>query len=519
MGALAYLEWCYVRNNLRAIRRSPGRLTLWSVYAISIALFAVARFARARPHGGSALGVTHGAALALAGTLLGLTGISIVAAAAGRFTAFRSPAEAVVFSNAGLSPRTIALWLQLRAISAGWTRLVAGFVYTFLAFTPVHAGPLATLRAFVATICVFAVPRSAALPAFLLARGRGRAFVIASGALLAAAGLVYAVAGLGGPHVWTRVLRVTHVDVAGLVRAALLAEPLAFAVPVVLFASFVLIVWLRGNDALPEIYAASNATLARKRRRVSAAALPVARSVPIGSSGVPPGARAIVWKEWAALRRNRAGLVVWLGGTVVWIACGAGAAALTLQFEDASTLATASLTVGLVIVFWAPFTAATGLAAELAKPIFWLSTVSLRTRIAVWAFSRAWRGGLAVGCGALSAAIVLRQPAFALLALPFTALAYWSFNALGIGFYAVFPNPLDARGPTALLRFIASIAYLVPASLLALMASTLHLGALGTATAFALGLGLQGWLVIELVALRFTEHGASLATLSHSSAS
>jgi hypothetical protein len=516
MRALAYLEWCFVRNNLRAIARSPGRLTLWIVYAFSLVLFAVARFARARPHpGGPVLGISHGAALAVAGTLLVFTGIAIAAAAAGRFSAFRSPAEAVLFSNAGLRPRTIALWLTLRRILAGWTRQIPSFVYTFIVFVPIHAGALATARAFVATICVLAVPQGAALPAYLLARGRGRIPTIVAGSVLAAVGAIYAVAGLGGPHVWIPILRTTHVDIAALTRAALLAEPIAFAVPVLLFVAFALVVWLLGNDALPEIYAASNAALARRRRfRHATNGTPQERSsAAVRSANVPPGARAIVWKEWTALRRNSGALALWLAGALVWIACGAAGAIVSLRFHDASTLATLGLAVALCIVFWAPLTAATGLAAELTKPLFWLSTVALRTRIAAWAFARAWRGSSAVGLGVAAAALALREPGFALLALPLLGVAYWSFNALGIGFFAVFPNPLDARGPTALLRFAASAAYLVPAGLAALIAGLLHVGPTGIALTYACALGIQGWLVIELVALRFTEYGASLATM------
>ena len=516
MRGLVYLEWCYARNNLNAIRRSPARLVLWTLYVAMLALLSVGRFAHGRPQQAT-LAVSHGAAIGIAGGFLVLTGIAIVLGAAGRFAAFRSAAEAVLMSNAGLRPLSIAVWLQLRKSAAGF-RSFGAFSYTFLVFAPVHAGFFGTARAFFATILVLAIPQTAALPAFLLARGRARIAVTVAGSLCAAAGGIYAVAGLSGEHLFAPLLRRTHLDVSIFVKGALLAQPAAFVVPLLLLAVFVLVVAWRGNDAIPELYAASNAMLERQRRgRFGQRERRRARRERVrGPVRVPAGSLAILWKDWITLRRAPGGIRAKLLGAGMWIAFGTGAAVATLRFHDRTPLAAFESALGLRIVFWTPIAAADGLAADLAQPLFWLSTGSLRVRLAVWALARAWQTAVSLGCAAAAAALAFGRPLLALCCVPFAALAAYAFKALGIGLYAIFPSPLDAGGPTLLLRLGASIAYLVPGATLAAVAGLLHAGSFGATCAFALALGVQAWLVIELVALRFMERGATLATVSRS---
>jgi hypothetical protein len=517
MRALAYLEWCYVRHNFASIRRSRWRFALWVLWVASLILFGVTRFMRKPSPHQALLGVTHGGAIALAGGVIALGGLAIAVGGSGRIAVFRSPAEALIMSNAGISPLAMAVWLELRKIGGSWTRSLGGFVYAFLFFMPVHAGPLGIARAFIATLLVLVIPQGAGLPAFLIARGRARGPVMFFGFALAALGAVYAAAGLGGRHLWPPLLRATHLDPGGLVRATLLAEPVAFAIPLLLLGTFVAIVALRGNDALPEIYAASNAAFVRQSRgRLKAGAPRSGRRTSAASSeSIPTGFRAIVWKDWTGLRRGGG---LWLAAmfVVLWTACGVGAALVTVRSNDGQALFTFAFAAAAAMLFWAPFSGSTGLSFELARPLFWLSADSLRARLAAFLFARSWRGGLTFGCAAAAAALVVQRPDFALLAMPLAALAYGALNALGIGFYAVFPNPLDARGPGTLLRLAATFAYLIVPSLAALVAGFAHAGSLGAAIAFALALGFEGWLVLELAAVRFAENGATLGSLSAS---
>ncbi len=514
MRGLVYLEWCYARNNFNAVRRSPARLVLWTLYVVALVGLSVGRFAHGRPPQAAGIGVPHGAAIGIAGGFFVLTGISILLGAAGRFAAFRSAAEAVLMLNAGLRPLTIAIWLQLRQSVAGF-RSLGAFSYTFLIFAPVNAGFFGTARAFLATIVILAIPQTAALPAFLLARGRGKLPAFFVGSLFAATGFIYALAGLSGAHVFDPLLRATHVDLALLVKAALLAQPVAFIVPSLLLACFVGIVATRGNDAIPEIYAASNTMLERQRGRFGRRETRTKwRNEGARRVRVPGGTLAIVWKDWIALRRSPGGLRGTLAGFALWIACGVVAAVLTSYFDDRTPLGAFESAIGLRIVFWTPLAATSGLAADIAQPLFWLSTESLRTRLAAWTMSRSWQASASLGCGAGAAALASGKLALALLCVPFAALCVYSFKALGIGMYAVFPSPLDSGGPMLLLRLAASIAYLIPGAVTFGVAVFLHLGVLGAMSVFAFVLALQAWLVLELVSVRFMEYGAALATIS-----
>ncbi|GAC1549059.1 MAG: hypothetical protein NVS3B16_22570 [Vulcanimicrobiaceae bacterium] len=161
----------------------------------------------------------------------------------------------------------------------------------------------------------------------------------------------------------------------------------------------------------------------------------------------------------------------------------------------------------------APFGASLGLAADLAKPLFWLSRAPLRSRIAAWTFARAWRGAFAIALAPLVAGVYARDLVLAVASAPLVLAGYWSLQALGVGLYALFPNPIDSRGPMMLVRTLVTAAYVVPALLVATGISLGHGPPIVVALAAALTLAAEGWAVVELASLRFAEHGAALATL------
>jgi hypothetical protein len=98
--------------------------------------------------------------------------------------------------------------------------------------------------------------------------------------------------------------------------------------------------------------------------------------------------------------------------------------------------------------------------------------------------------------------------------VPLSLCAYWSLQALGVGLYAIFPDPIDARGPMLLVRLFVTALYIAPA-LLAYGIISIFSGLDGIALFCAgLLLVLQGYGVLELAAYRFREYGASIATIS-----
>ncbi len=517
MGALLYLEWRYTRHQIAAIVRSPLRLAIWIPYALSIAYLVWVRVAGPRSGSGLGFGLPPYTATAVGGLYTGLLGVTIALAANGRVAAFRSGAEALLLSNAGVRPLTIAVWLQVRKLATSSGRYLGTLVYVFLIFAPRHAGIAATARALVATLLVIAVQMSTELPVFLLARGRLRVPVIATGYAVAAFGFAYALVGFLGRDRFAPLARALRFDPGVVVRAVLAGTPFTIVTFAALVALLGLTIRILGSDALPELYAVSQRSLAWTRgRHALASSVRFERGSTRRAVRVPPGALAMVWKDWVGFKRGRGVFSLWLAGCAFWSLCGAGIGTFSVRYHDATLLGTLIAPTGLLLLVSAPFGASVGLAADLGKPLFWLSHAPLRARITAWTFARSWRGALAIGLGPLVAGIVMGDARLAFVALPLVFAAYWALQTLGVGLYAVFPNPLDSRGPMMLLRTLVTFAFAVPAALVgAVLAVWLGDGIIASLGA-GVALAAEGWVVVELASLRFSEHGAALATLARS---
>jgi len=207
---------------------------------------------------------------------------------------------------------------------------------------------------------------------------------------------------------------------------------------------------------------------------------------------------------------------LWLIGCMCWAVCGAGVAFGALEWQDQTPLYTLGATTVLLVLVLAPYSASLGLAADLSKPLFWLSRSSLRERLTAWTFGRAWRGGVALGLAPLVAGLASGNVPLAIDSIPVTVTMYWSLQALGVGLFAIWANPIDARGPVMVLRLFATVFYVFPAALVAALSATSGGGAYLAALAFVLVLIIEGVLVIEFAAFRFREYGANLSTISQS---
>ena len=513
MPALLYLEWRYAVNNFRAILRSPQRLLVWVPYLFFVAYFGYARVLRYHD-GHSAYDVLPTYATTIAGAYLGLLGSTIALAAAGRVAAFRSPAEAVLFSNAGVRPLTAAIWLQLRKIAASPLRWLGGFLYLFAIAAPREISAVAIVRSLLVVGLVMSLVMGTELPIFLLARRRWGKPLQVTGWTIAALGAVYGAAGRIGYRVLNPLVRATHVDPGSVVHELLAGNIVALMALVLALAGLAASVLFLGDDSYPELYAASRGPLAARARRRAAAAGSYAAPANAAGSRIPRGALSLVWKDWIAFRRGRGTVRLWILGCVAWAACGAAAGFAKNYFNDVApivTLVTASAALVLVI---GPFGASIGLAADLSKPLFWLGASPLRNRIAAWTLGRAWRGGVLLGLAPAAAGIVIGAPVLAALSVPVATVAYWSLQSLGVGLYAVFPNPIDARGPMLLLRLLITTIYVSPAILVfAIVSITTEADVFAAIVATAV-LALQGYGVVELASYRFREYGASLATIA-----
>ncbi len=513
MRALLYLEYRYAAHQLAAILRSPLRLAIWIPFAFSIAYLFYVR--TAQPHTlFNTSGLAAHNATAVAGLYLGLLGVTIALAATGHVAAFRNGAEALLFANAGIRPLTIALWLQARKLTTSWGRWFGTLFYAFLIFAPRHQGSVATTLALLATLLAFALQLSIELPVFLLARGWLRVPLALLGGTVALAGFAFAALGVIGGEPLRTALAIVRVDPGRAALAALGGNTFALVVLAALLGVLFIAIRVLGDDALPELYLVSQRALSTVRdRRAPTTRIRFAPAARGGTPRVPAGALALVWKDWVGFKRGRSLFRLWLTGCVFWAFCGAGFAFASERYGDPTIFITLAGSTAAMMLVAAPLGASLGLATDLAKPLFWLSRAPLRSRIAAWTFGRTWRGGLAIALAPLVAGIYAEDAVLASVAVPLVLAGYWSLQALGVGLFALFPNPVDSRGPMMLVRTLLTAAYVVPAALVAVTVAFLHGGPIVVALAAAITLAAEGWAVVELASLRFAEHGAALATL------
>jgi len=517
MRALAYLEWRFAMHQIAAIGRSPLRLAIWIPYALSLGYLACARLfgSHQMPVGSVRLSAEH--LTGMGGLYLIALGITVALSAGGRVSAFRTTAEAVLFSNSGIKPIDMAVWLQLRKLLASGLRWAGALAYYFLIFFPQHASPLGAAIAFLTALLAVALLMSVELPIFLLSRGSFNLGFRAFGWIVAATGFAYVAIGFSGERVWKTAIGFVRCDPGGAVRSIQRGSPSALVLFCALLAVMLLAVVCLAHDSLPELYAVSRRSLAAVRRRQSAVRQTrYGAVVSTPAARIPSGALALAWKDWIGFRRGRGSFALWAGGCLFWAACGAGFAYASIALDDLSPMLTLFGASALLLVFLAPQGAAAGLAGDLAKPLFWLGKDALRSRLAAWTLGRALRGGVAVGLAPFSAGLVLHQLPLTLAAVPVCLAAYWSLQALGIGLYALFPNPIDARGPMALVRTLVTAAYILPALVLGGAVAALGGGAAAAAATVCLAFVAEGFLTIEFAAHRFSERGATTAIVAES---
>jgi hypothetical protein len=513
MGALAYLELRYALHRAQGILRSPLRLLVWGPYLFFVVYFAYARFAH---NGGRSptLAILPSYSTIIAGGYLAIFGATAALAACGRVAGFRSPAEAVLFSNARVRPLTIALWLQLRKLASSPMRWLGGFVYLFAVAAPKDTSPFAIFRALFVVALLVALTMGIELPAFLLGRGRGRVFLRPAGWGIAAIGALYALAGFAGDRFLVPLKEVTGIDPGETVRVLLLGDPRALFAIALLLAALAASVVICGDDALPELYAASLGTLAHRANRKRGRAVDYIKADPSRGARVPNGSLALVWKDWVAFRRGRGTVRLWVLGALAWTACGVAVGVANDRLGDASPIFTLVAGSAVLVLVLAPFNASVGLASDLSKPIFWLNAAPLRLCIASWTAGRSWRGGIVLGLAPTAAGIAVGNHMLALLSIPLALVGYWSLQSLGVALYAIFPDPIDARGPMLLVRLFVTLAYVAPAAVAYDLFSIFpgyDLAAISCAAGLLL---LQGYGALELATYRLREYGASLATIS-----
>lgn len=454
---LAYADWRGLVNAFHQIRRSPGRLALWLLSPVVLGLFVLSRsFA---PHPADAHPRFEDIARAdlLVGGFL-LTFVVMLALGRGFVGLFRTAAEARWIIGSPVPPSIAIAYLQAREAIAQSLRFLSSFVYLLVFTAPRAVSVRQGLLDLVLVMAALVAFASLLLPRRFAPQWSTPIFVLAGLPLAALAALPIVrdgIVGILSPAPLTTALSarlpawhpgmVLFVDNAPWVALLLLVALAA-----------VLLLAAIGRDAYPELYAISMAHI-EHRERVRGRRGFGAR---IAAPGLlpPAGVMALLWKSYVEFRR-RVPLPLFIGMSLLWLVAGAATARLSRWHEAVfvtviGTLANAAIVLSLTV--------RTELAAELRRPIFWLSAATLYERLWALALGQMWRylfdaammaAGLALGGAPLQWILAVPVGGCALVVL-LTGIGYASF--------AFFPSALDQRGPLAALRLFVSYVLLLP---------------------------------------------------------
>ncbi len=494
LGTLRFLEWRRLVQRFCAIRRSPGRAALWTLGAIAVGFFVVARI-RAAQHAQRFDAIDPRITAVAGGTFALFVGAMLAGSRRKTVGAFESLAEARFIALSDVSPLLVLLWLQVRTSLSIVLRTILSIAFFLFTVSPNDQTGGATARYMLsllaATYFLAALPLPVALSrAPMTAVYRG----IAACALALGA---YTIVRAALPFLFA------ETAVARFAEASP-ASPLAPAAADVLHGGWTGLIVLAilalgttmltvtvARDAYPELYEMtlggierislrrgnSGSVFARARERLNAQ-LKSSRSprvVTRGHTTLPRGAWILVWRGWLLFRRSRP-LMRSVLGLLGWYAL---AATLGFAFERGNqgfrvTLIGAGAgSISLAIVFSAFF--AQTVALDLGKPLFWLVGSSTLARLVALVTGSVWRAVLTLGGAGAILLVVAGAPTLAVAAPIVAATLVVLLQTTGYAIYALFPARIDQNGPLAIVRiFLALVSTIVPA----LVAAAVAFGAL-----------------------------------------
>lgn len=505
-----------VRNTLLAIVRTPSRAIMWLIYLGVILVAGSFRFGSARGSGNFHLNA--GSATLLGAGLIGALGTSVLFAAAGRLEAFRTASEPGLFLVAGIAPRTAVLWLQVRRVITPAARSVFRILLYIVLLAPASAGRGQLVPLFIAGILLVIVFKLLALPAFLATRTLGKRTVTLLGSALIGIAMlsvgsqlldsaILIPIGLGAPQsLWPG-------DPGRFISAIFAGDPRAFAVPAVAAVLCFAVTLPLADEGLPELYEATIRRLQRQAQLRSGVGSGYRLSAGAGSSRIPTGALTVLWKDWVDLRRYPHSLQFW--GIVILFAAGSGFfVARAVSDEPHSGFLITYLLYMLSLLIFAPLASSMSLDADIGKPIWWLSSSPLRTRLVVWTLAKSWRSALALAIGPAIAGVGTDNIELAVVALPVAVAAMWSIQTIGLAIFSLFSNPVGMRGPLLFLRFWLGIVFLLP-GIVALVITALATHNVPIAATAGIGVFvIEGLILIEFATGRLTQGAQTLVVQS-----
>ncbi|MDQ2663042.1 MAG: hypothetical protein M3Y18_03275 [Candidatus Eremiobacteraeota bacterium] len=519
-GALAYLQCRQAVNFVKKTLRAPGRVVL---YLFGVAYFVGLLFFRTRypKMSGAYHGIPDPYATAAFFGVVAFLAVTCLIAAAGRVGPFSGPADARFIIGSKLRERNVILWLQLRT---SWF-LLGRFLIMALIYSVVFP-QVGTVSGMTLTIMGIAALSSTCAMPILRAQvqGFGKALTAVLSVILYgsfAAGLC-AVASLLLPAAGHLSGGVVHLGLGRIITGLLSGNAEMLTVLYVLVVAGIALSFFGSTDLYPELYASSLKTVAwRAARRRNPFGTPFQSNaqrsqaspqrIASGTTNAA-GAWTTVWKDWVVFRRSRAALVVFglslLGAIVAGVV--AGAAARISSDAIAPSIGIAS-SLGFVIVIFLTLGASISLAEDVRKPIWWLSTATLRQRLYVWLGASSWRTAACVSAGLIAWAAVLHSVAFALLGTVAAVCAVLFVRCIGLALYAIFPSKLDQRGPVAMIRLLLVYVLLAPVAATATVTGIFARSGLAGGAAGIAVLIFEGFFLAEFAVRRVAGVGAALA--------
>jgi hypothetical protein len=402
--ALIYLDARIFVNRVRVLARDPKRLLPWLIFLAWMGWALPARFFFARGRVRNA-GFEWGDLLPMLvpGIALAIVGAVVWMRSSRAPAGFSSPADARFLCGSALSPRLVVFWLQVR--QARRQLLVWGanvVLWVFILPFALRITVLEALRAAVVLAVAGTFLTGIQLPVFVAAR-RGAASV------LRVTGITLVVVGVAAVASGTLSLAavsplpsaiLTAIPPGSWVVGAVEGQVAPFAALVVLAVVAVAASVAVGGDCYPELWQSSIRVIAARRalrqrgwlrqpsrRRASAVAS-------VGPRWVPPGAWALLWKEWIALGRGAIGSR--MVALILVFSFVAGAGLVLLASESRRGAGVAGGIGGLVVV--TAFAIAMGntvrLASDLRSPLWWLSASGITARMAAWTLAGALKAAV-----------------------------------------------------------------------------------------------------------------------------
>lgn len=473
-AALAYLAWRQIVNVVREARKKPARIVLWVFVGLSFAFSLAARVLAARYGIHRQIGIVEPWASALFFGFLALFGYNAIVAANGNVPGFSCECDARFLTLAKIAPRRMLAWLQIRSAFGLLVKIGVLLIVYPMVFPSVGSPMAIALTMIGGALCIGGVR----IPVLRAALRFGRTPLLVIGSLIAGIGVLGAAAVVSAsiaPLFASEAAFVTHLGFGTFVRSALIGE----AGPLLALWTFAIAILVSGYygslDIIPEIYAASLraiATAQRNRRghafrtddrRYGANAAAARARTSLTSRG--GGAATLIWKDGLAFSRSSGVLARSVGFLAGGLIIGSAAGLWSGRGHDPSIVAAQAL-VGVVI--YLSLNSSIALAADLGKPIWWLSADSLARRLTAWVIANTWRTAALLVCVALGFAAVRHDVVFAIVSIPVVTALIAYLRCIGLALYAMFPSQLDQKGAVAMVRMLVAMLMLVPVLVAAL---------------------------------------------------